>query len=578
MENPFVDHLRTLFSQSTNSNAGTRSGTSEESFDLYVATRLDERLTHDVLQGLFRLVIITGNAGDGKTAFLDRLLTVAAADGPVRPVRHGNGADFQLPSGLRLRTNSDGSQDEGDRANDDVLHEFFAPFGGDDLAGTAGETRLIAINEGRLVDFLTTHRERFPALSERVWQGLGGSGPPAPVLVVNLNRRSLLSEKDELDGPVFDRLLNRMTHENHWEACDSCPLARTCYARHNALTFRHPSAGPKVRSRLRQLFQLTELRGLQHLTIRDVQSALAFMLTSARSCEQIHELYGGDQGEEILDGFYFTSWTGTAGTRDRLLALLARVDVAGVADPALDRRLDYIGPDGGRAVMTVDQRGDYDQQLLDLAFARLPRSAPDAGQTHQHQRYLAAARRRFYFECVDDERAQQMLPYRSAGDFLALLANPDQVGQHLKAVIYALNRGEGMADRNGLGDVLALQTRAVPGGTIRSYRLFPADRLRLAVADATDSPYIEGGAQELLLSHHAPSGHVTELRIRLDLFELLAGCATATSRGSRSSRGSISGSPFSSMNCLPRRTRRSCSQSPAGTCTGSGGSPPTAGS
>ena len=168
--NPFVDYLRTLFSQSTDSNAGTRSGAAGSPFDLYVATRLDDRLVRDVLQGLFRLVIITGNAGDGKTAFLERLLDRAAADGPARPIRHGSGAEFRLPGGLRLRTNSDGSQDEGDRANDDVLLEFFEPFGGSHLNGTAGETRLIAINEGRLVDFLITHAERFPALSERVWQ------------------------------------------------------------------------------------------------------------------------------------------------------------------------------------------------------------------------------------------------------------------------------------------------------------------------------------------------------------------------------------------------------------------------
>ena len=106
-------------------------------------------------------------------------------------------------------------------------------------------------------------------------------------------------------------------------------------------------------------------------------------------------------------------------------------------------------------------------------------------------------------------------------DFLALLADPDQAGQHLNAVIHAFNRGEGMTDPSGLGDVLALQTRTVPGGTIRSYRLFPADRLCLTVANAPDSPYLEGGAQELLLSHHAVSGHITRLRIRLDLFELL---------------------------------------------------------
>ncbi|MBX6387505.1 MAG: protein kinase [Frankia sp.] len=520
--NPFVDHLRTLFSQSTHSNAGTRSGAAGTPFDLYVATRLDERLTRDVLHGLFRLVIITGNAGDGKTAYLDRLLTAAAADGPAQPVRRGGGADFRLPGGLLLRTNSDGSQDDGDRANDDVLLDFFSPFAGDDLAGTAGETRLIAINEGRLVDFLTTHREQFPALFERVRDGLDGSGPPTPVLVVNLNRRSLLSEEDEPDGPVLDRLLNRLTHENHWEACESCPLARTCYARHNALTFSHPAAGPKITARLRRLFQLTELRGLQHLTVRDIQSALAFMLTSARSCEQIHELYGAGHAEEILDGFYFSSWTGPADTRDRLLALLAQVDVAGVADPALDRRLDHIGPDGGRAVMTLDQRGDYDQQLLNLAFAGLPRAgAPTAEQIRRHRRYLAAARRRFYFECIDDDRARQMLPYRSAADFLDLLADPDRLEQQLAAVLQALNRGEGLADPDIVGSGLALQIRTVPGGTIRGYRLFPADQFELTTTEAPNSPYIEGGPQELLLRHRAPGGRVTRLRIRLDLFELL---------------------------------------------------------
>src|SRR5262249_43965192 len=222
---------------------------------------------------------------EGKAGFVEGRVAGAGADGRSRAMRHGSGAEFQLPSGLRLRTNSDGSQDEGDRVNDEVLLDFFAPFAGASLTGTAGETRLIAINEGRLVDFLTTHRERFPALYRHVQQGLQAPQEPGSVTVINLNRRSLLSVQDELSDPVFDRLLIRMTHENHWAACESCSLAQTCYARHNALTFSHPSAGPKIRSRLRSLFRLTELRGLQHLTIRDVQSALAFMLTSARSCQ-----------------------------------------------------------------------------------------------------------------------------------------------------------------------------------------------------------------------------------------------------------------------------------------------------
>ena len=75
-----------------------------------------------------------------------------------------------------LRTNNDGSQDEGDRANDDVLAEFFAPFA-DGARGGRDETRLIAINEGRLVDFLTAHASQFAALARTSTRGLAGEPP-----------------------------------------------------------------------------------------------------------------------------------------------------------------------------------------------------------------------------------------------------------------------------------------------------------------------------------------------------------------------------------------------------------------
>ena len=419
--NLFVEHLRSLYSQSAGSNAGTRSGGTGgtgERINLYVATALDAKLTPAVLAGRYRLVIITGNAGDGKTAYLDRLLHAARADGPRVPVYRDNGADFQLLDGRWLRTNHDGSQDEGDRANDDVLLDFFAPFAGAKPTGDPQETRLIAINEGRLVDFVSTHEQRFPTLAKRVRTGLAGAAEDGPIAVINLNRRSLLTEVDDLEAPVFDRLLARMTDSRRWEACWGCSLAATCYARHNAQTFANEGVGPKIVARLRTLFSMTALRGVQHLTMRDIGSALAYLLTSGRSCEEIHQLYAGDDSAAVLDGFYFNSWAGPAGGRDRLLSLLSQVDVAAVADPALDRRLDYVGPDADRALMVVDQRGDYDLQLLAGLFARLPRGAAGtAADGDLHRRYLAAARRRFYFECVDEERSAVMLPYRSARAF-----------------------------------------------------------------------------------------------------------------------------------------------------------------
>ena len=125
--NPFVAHLQSLYSQSAVSNAGTRG---EDAYGTYVTTALDEHLIPDVLDGAYRLVIITGNAGDGKTAFLERLAVAAVERGGQRGEPRVNGTDVRLPGGRLLRTNNDGSQDEGDRANDDVLTEFFAPVHG----------------------------------------------------------------------------------------------------------------------------------------------------------------------------------------------------------------------------------------------------------------------------------------------------------------------------------------------------------------------------------------------------------------------------------------------------------------
>jgi len=517
--NPFVAHLRTLYSQSTSSNAGTRG---HDPYKLYVHTALDKHLIRDVQDGAYQLVVISGNAGDGKTAFLEELIADAKKHGAQPGPARSNGADVRLLNGHRLHTNHDGSQDEGDQGNDEVLLDFFAPFAGSDPAAVTGETRLIAINEGRLVDFLSTHEERFGWLARTLRDGLRGVKSGDGVLVVNLNRRSVVADEDELNGSIFDRMLLRMADPAFWEACDSCELAATCYVPHNARTIGHPDAGPKVIRRLKELYTLTHLRGRMHITLRDLRSALAYMFTSGRSCAQIHDLYRGDNPEEILDSFYFNSWAGTPGTRDRLLRLLREVDVATVPEPALDRQIDYVGPDAGQAVMTVDNRGRYDVQLLTRLFERLPRStAPTADQVARHRRYLAAARRRFFFECVDEKRARRLLPYQTGASFIALLDRPEEAAGHLPEVIEAINRGEGLPDPGRLGNVLALQVRQVPGGTIRSYRLFPAESLTLSVNKAEPSPYLEQQPDGLILAYHGDGGQVARLHIRLDLFELL---------------------------------------------------------
>ncbi len=118
--NPYVTRLMTLYSQAKRSNSGTR-GLDEIARLTYVNTRLDQNLAPAIADGRFRLVIVTGNAGDGKTAFLQQVEDYFRTLGvPTYQLTTNNGANWEH-AGLQFQTNYDGSQDEGDIQNDDVL-------------------------------------------------------------------------------------------------------------------------------------------------------------------------------------------------------------------------------------------------------------------------------------------------------------------------------------------------------------------------------------------------------------------------------------------------------------------------
>jgi serine/threonine protein kinase len=521
--NPFVSYLLTLFSQSPRTNAGTR-GLDELGRRTYVPTLLDEGLLPAVLAGRFKLVVITGNAGDGKTAFLQQLESEAGTQAQlVSSVPVLNGCRFATADRTFL-TNYDGSQDEEDRTNDDVLRDFFAPFAGVDAAAWPNsETRLIAINEGRLVDFLTHERAQFPALLAFVEEGLSTGADAEGVAVVNLNLRSVVASTAGTDGSILERQVRLLTAPKFWASCQGCDLKGRCYALHNARTFQDRTAGPQVLERLKALYTLTHLRGRLHITLRDLRSALAFTLTSARDCAQIHALYADGKRDAIAEGFYFNAWMGgESPTADRLLTLLRGVDVGEASDPRMDRGFDFVSPNQDRSRFGFADRGVYDHDVLRAVYENLPRDfsgKPTPHRVSTHRRYVSMARRRAFFE-RRDSGWQTMLPYRSAEHMLKLVLGTSDAQDALPRVLHAINRGEGLIDPERLAGSLALQVRQVERGTIRSYRLFDATQFHLSIRDAASrARFVEHMPDALVLRF---DGEVdAELVVNLDVFEML---------------------------------------------------------
>jgi len=125
-EVPYLDDVLKVYPACTLGAAETRGLDTRFARDTYVPTRLDREVKADIPDGKLHLVLLSGNPGDGKTAFLQRLAEELGVD-PVE-TRGKREWTATLESGLVVRANLDGSAADGERGSDQVLDEFLDPF------------------------------------------------------------------------------------------------------------------------------------------------------------------------------------------------------------------------------------------------------------------------------------------------------------------------------------------------------------------------------------------------------------------------------------------------------------------
>jgi hypothetical protein len=511
--NPMVREFLALSSQARRTNAGTR-GMDDLARATYVETQLDTNLSASLLAGQHRLVIITGNAGDGKTAFIQQIEQAAMRAGAVVLGRTGNGCRFRYAN-REILTLYDGSQDEGDRTSDEVLCEFFRPMSSGDNDGVV---RIAAINEGRLRDFLLVHRRDFSTLAGDIIAALDDPTKARiddVAIIVNLNLRSVTAGGA---ASIFSRQLQAIVQGRFWEPCERCDYRSRCPLKHNVDTFRDLTSGSFVAERLRTLVNLLRLRRRRHLTMRDVRSLISHILFRDRTCDEIPALLASDDPLNVLDLAYFQGPGGLGVTEgssvERGAALLAEIDVALVANPEDDRIL--ARGRGLRRMSFPARTSDYPGELIRTVQLQ-------AGSGYESNVVLArraqeAARRQSYFERADDNW-RSMLPYERVLEFEQAL-EPTNVAarDHLrKEVVRAISMYEGVTNPQlaAAGFWLSTMEQGAPG--FHCFRRFPPDGFALRIPKI-DSRYVEHEPDRLDFVH-IQSGAI--LDIDIDLLEVL---------------------------------------------------------
>ena len=304
----WLRHLLASYPGSRWGNRETRGLDTDFAGQTYVETGMEEGLHDDILERRVRLVILCGNAGDGKTALLQYLadvLDMGQHDSSERIV------DEIVEGGLRVRMNLDGSAAHKGRSADEMLDEFLEPFR--DGEPSEDIVHLLAINDGRLLEWIdrspttsltSSLRDRLEAT---LWDTPDDQAPQQEEYIAfhHLNRRSHVgsveSNGKRITTDFLERLLDRLyggkLAQETWKPCATCSAQEACEVYRAGKLFgpgHLPGTEPeavrqRARERLFEALQAVHFRGETHITVRELRSALVYILFGTRYCTDYHK-------------------------------------------------------------------------------------------------------------------------------------------------------------------------------------------------------------------------------------------------------------------------------------------------
>lgn len=325
-------------------------------------TRLSRWVREWARDGGPAALILTGNAGTGKTAAAEVYCEVVGKDLPLQA------AEVELaPSRFLVKDLSDfGALD--DRA---AILEHAWEIG----TGTSDAMTLVAANEGMLRGTLRRIERPFAARMLTILDGAmaDGASTEAGVCIVNVNRQRPTSEN------LWHSIVDYMTNEKKWSVCveHECPARNVCPMRLNAASWRETDVSEAGRGLMRLA------SGAAVPTLREVLSLLSWSVTSRLDCETVQRQHQ-DLGRDAFsaDRAYYHLFQGgrlepLAFEQSPLLARIAEADVGSRADIEVDSWL--------------RDQGDAPKPVIQLAEGTGPhgRVATSLGKVMSYARFGA---------------------------------------------------------------------------------------------------------------------------------------------------------------------------------------------
>ncbi len=516
--NPWVDDIRSLYRNSESGNANNRGLDSPFVRETYVATALDLRLLPAIFEYRPKAIFLSGNPGDGKTAFLEQLKKELESKQAIFHKRDDSGWEC-VYDGHIFRSCYDASEANQGLSADEQLAQKLLGLEGISRPEVA-LTVLIAINDGRLMDYFERHKEQFHWLAKQIEHtGDESELRYLAVWLIDLKRRAFVNVPDVDEPSIFTRVLQSLVAQEHWQVCEDCAAADICPIRYNAGALRRRN----ISKWLEYLLLLTHLRLQRHMTIRDLRSALAYLITGNSSCRQVHEARKGEEaGASLINLTYWRSAFAPLELNDELLRDMANLDPARFVHPQLDRFLHF-----HHAPEAAEERRYLFADQVDLPSQRF----------RDEREWMAAIKRRLYFEIsrevskgaktqnsvsqiVPRIRRLPLLPYRYAKDFVALLDgrfDDEDLRWIRERLALGILRSDGIIE-DMLPGKLSVKVNASEEQQLIVLKQINLEDFEIYQESFDDMQVLERIPEFVIFEH---SSGTPRLEITLDLFELL---------------------------------------------------------
>lgn len=512
--NHWVNNLLGVYQFSKAGNSDNRGLDTVFAKETYIPTKLDSELLPDIVKGKFKAIFLTGNAGDGKTAFLEKVF--------IALIERGGEEVDKTAAGWIVRYNNrvfkacyDASESEkgGKITANDRLLKIYEHLRGEEEPRT-NIIVLTAINDGKLHAFFHEYQKDFWWLSNAIFDKVFGKHKQSNnnICVVNLKERALVDLEFDGDNEnsLFDLTLKIFAGGKKWEICSDCSSQKICPIYYNAKTLGFSEYSGKIRPRLKLLFTISHLRKQRHNTMRNIRSALSFIITSNLSCEDVHLMSETFNETKLYSHLFFNA---IYNSQDDSLIELKEIDPGLKLLPKLDRKIYNFHKSKQFELL----HKNLFPSEINLDYEKLELTSDEI---------INSWRRRFYFEgdygkileSFDEvEIFYDLIPYSYLKKYLKNLRKEGNIHLLREDLSRGIAQLEGIRDTELAKNNIMIKITQNSKEGLTACKKFPIEEFEV-FTPKNEKLYLETMPNQLFLKHKETG---IQTKINLDIYEII---------------------------------------------------------